>query len=608
MNSGIQIKNLFLSVMTMAVLIVSFSYSQDKKYILFNDLDPEFAHTAYFENFQKYDGLKDYAQFAISVPFNGSTFSQYTLTDFDIAIFPMGDKALSYTSGGHKVVTKIKDMIAAGKNVLITGRSMLYQALDPGGSAKDPEVIDFLENTMGIDYIHRKKVHKVEGNTTTWWSYIIHGHDPDPVGKSIRKGCNYETYNGWPPLAYYLSLDIFFSKDKIKYPQVEHFIYHDGLERNDTIVAIRTEVGKSRLILYSMGFEAYCGEIPRGSLLHRCMVWALGNIKPDGPVLQLDPVNLDFERVAVDSSRELELQINSIGKEDLKITETSFFDNADGVFEIIEGEIPFGGTPVVLKNGESHKLVVRFTPSDKKQYSELLSIYSNYIIGNIKDVECMGIGGQENSGPKVATNFGKKIDFGQLRKAKSETFELIFYNPGDKELTVQVCKMDTNMADHDLFTFPQVLSTPFFVQPGDSTIVKVKFAATQEEYRFYNSRILVECDAMNDPTFEIELVGEIIEGTSVEDEISEYLNIQAVPMPVQNEFKLMINNSGMLLNNADIYLSDLLGNNVMNIYSGVIDSGITNININSSQLPNGVYLIVAQLSSGKIVKRIIISR
>ena len=608
MNSGVQHKKLIISILSLIVLLSSSLISQNKKYVLFNNLDPDFAQTAYYENFQKYDGLKDYEPYAISLPFNASTFAQYNITDFDMAIFPMGDNALSYSSGGHKVITKIKEMIAAGKNVLVTGRTMLYRALAPGGSDKDPEVVDFLENTMGIDYIHRKDVHKVEGNTTTWWSYIIHGHDPDPVGKSIRKGCNFETYNGWPPLAYYMSLDIFFSKDKEKYPQVEHFIYHDGLERNDTIVAIRTEVGESRLILYSMGFEAYCGEIPRGSLLHRCMLWALGNIKPDGPVLQFDPVNLDFERVKVDSSRDLEFVINSIGKEELEITETSFFDNPDDVFTIVEGEVPFGGTPITLKNGESHKLKVRFTPKDKKEYAGMLSVYSNSITGNIKDLNCAGIGGQENSGPKVATNFGKKIDFGQLRLAKSETFELKFYNPGDKELTVQMCRMDTNMADHDLFTFPQVLATPFFVQPGDSIIVKVKFAATKNEYRIYTGKILIECDALNDPVFEIDLTGEIIEGTSVDEDVLAKLDINIIPMPVQNEFRIDINNNYTMLSNANIYISDLLGAKVKNIFSGSLASGFTGFDVNSTSMASGIYLLVAEVGSRKIVKRIVVSK
>jgi hypothetical protein len=598
-----------------ALIITAISFFQiaegqtSKKYIFFNNFDSQFFQTAYYENFQKYDGLFDYAQYAVSAPFNDATFAQYNITDFDIAVFPMGDNALTYKSGGISVISKIKEMIAAGKNVLITGRQVLYRSLAPAGTDKDPQVVDFLTNTMGVNYIGRKLVHKVEGSTTTWWSYIIHGHDPDPVGRSVRKGSNYEAYNGGTPLAYYMSLDIFQTKDESKYFPVEHFIYHDGLPRNDTIVAIRTEVGNSRLILYSIGFESICGEIPRGSLLHRCMLWALGNIKPDGAYLQFDPVNLDFERVKVDSSRELDLLVQSIGKQDLTITETSFFDNPDDAFKIVAGEVKSGGKPVTIKTGNSHYMRVRFTPKAKTDYTGSLSIYSNSASGNIKDIICLGIGGTENSGPKIATNFGKTIDFGQLRLGKSNTLDLKFYNPGDKELTIQTCRMDTTMADQDHFTFAQVLATPLFVKAGDSLTVKVKFAATKEDYRKYAGKIFIECDALNDPSFVINLNGEVVKPSDVDpdEEDLKSLIMSVNPNPATDEFSVTLN-AIRNLGNSEIYISDLLGNKLNTIHQGLIPMGVTTLSSNIGNLPGGVYFVVVRVNGVSTSKRLVIAR
>jgi len=608
MKIKLQWPKAIIIIAVFSFLTSSFLISQDKKYIFFNNFDPEYVQTAYLNNFQTYDGLIDYAPYVLSAPFNDATFAQHPITDFDLAVFPMGDYPLNYKSGNSSVIKKIKEMIAAGKNVLITGRQILYRALAPSGGDKDPEVIDFLENTMGIDYIKRKKVYKVEGNTTTWWSFIIHGHFGDPVGKSIRKGCNM-TYNGWDPLAYVMSLDVFFSKDKDKYFQVEHFIYHDGLERNDTIVATRTEIGKSRVVLYAMGFEAFAGEVPRGSLLHRCMVWTLGNIKPDGAVLQFDPVYMDFERVQIDSTRELPLEIKNIGKEDLVITETSFFDNPDDAFKITEGEIKSGGTPVTLKTDESHLMKVSFSPKNKVNYAALLSIYSNSITGNIKDINCLGIGGQETTGPKVETNFGKFIDFGKLRKGRSKTVELKFYNPGEKELTVQTCKMDTSMRDHELFTFAQVLHTPFFVQPGDSTIVKVKFAAVADDTRLYKGKIIIECDALNDPNFEIKLQGEIIEFTDVAEQNNDVAALHVIPNPVDgNEFNIRLDVNQAVDARFNMYITDILGNKVAEVYSGQIAEGQNTYSADASQLASGVYFIIAEIADKKIIARMIVSR
>lgn len=599
---------IIILIAVLSFLTTSLSLSQDKKYIFFNNFDPEYAQSAYLDNFQSYDGLIDYAPYVLSVPFNDATFAQHPITDFDLAIFPMGDYPLNYKSGNSSVIKKIKKMIDAGKNVLITGRQILYRALAPSGGDKDPEVIDFLENTMGIEYIKRKKVYKVEGNTTTWWSFIIHGHFGDPIGKSIRKGCNM-TYNGWDPLAYVMSLDVFFSKYKDKYFQVEHFIYHDGLERNDTIVATRTEIGKSRVVLYAMGFEAFAGAVPRGSLLHRCMVWTLGNIKPDGAVLQFDPVYMDFERVQIDSTRELPLTIKNIGKKDLVITETSFFDNPDDAFKITEGEIKSSDTPVTLKTDETHFMKVSFTPKNKVDYAALLSIYSNSVTGNIKDINCLGIGGQETTGPKIETNFGKFIDFGKLRKGRSKTVNLTFYNPGEKELTVQTCKMDTSMRDHDLFTFAQVLNTPFFVQPGDSIIVKVKFAAVNDETRIYKGKIIIECDALNDPAFDIKMQGEIIEFTDVDDNHNNPASLQVLPNPVNgNEFHIRLDVKQSIDTHLDMYITDMLGNRVAEIITGQVSEELNTFTADASQLSSGVYFIVADIGLKRIIKRMIVSR
>ncbi len=608
MKIKIHFPELFSSVLLFVLILTAVTTAQQKKYIFFNNFDPQFAQSAYLDNFDTYPGLQDYAPYLLSVPFNDATFSKYKITDFDLAIFPMGDYPLSYSSGNSKVITKIKDMIAAGKNVIITGRQILYRALSPSGNAKDPEVIDFLENTMGIEYIHRKLVHKIEGNTTYWWSFIIHGHFGDPIGKSIRKGCNM-TYNGGDPLAYYMSLDIFFTRDKEKNPQVEHFIYHDGLERNDTIVATRTEIGKSRIVLYALGFEAFAGEIPRASLLHRCMLWTLGNIKPDGAVIQFDPVFLDFGRVAIDSTSELPLQISNIGKEDLEITETSYFDNPDDAFSIVEGEIKPGDPPVKLKTGETYNMKISFTPKKKTDYSALLSFYSNSVTGNIKDVVCQGVGGSEPSGPKVSTNFGKLIDFGKLRKGRSKTVYLKFYNEGEKELTVQTCKMDTSMADHDLFTFAQVVNTPFFVQPGDSFAIKVKFAAVEEETRIYNSRIIVECNALNDPNFYIDLKGEIIQLTDVTDNDAQSIKVTAVPNPVSaNEFTVILQTDESRTANVYMYITDISGRKVSDIYSGMISQGRKSFAIDASTFASGLYLIVTETGSQKIITKLLINR
>lgn len=590
-----KLHNYRLLVLVFIIGILVNPLSSVPKYIIFSNFDDTYINTAYFDNFKNYDGLTDYAPNLIKAPFDANTLSQYNLTDFDMAIFPMGDAKLSSKAGSTSVIAEIKKMIAAGKNVLVTGRQMVYQALDPSGSDKNPDVVDFLTNTMGIQWIGKKLVSSFDGTTLTWWSYVIHGHDPDPVGKSVRKGCNMK-YNNGDPLANYLSLDVFKSKDPNTYFPVEHFIYSDAYERNDTIVAIRAEVGQSRIVLYSMGFEAFAGEIPRGSLLHRCMVYCLGNIKPDGPNIQFDPLAIDFERVPLDSMRIIDVEIKSIGKDPLVITETNFFDDGEGTFTIVSGEIKKGSKSVTLKNGEFYAMKIGFKPTEKKQYTGTFSVYSNSMTGNIKDINLQGIGGQDNNGSKISTNYGTSIDFGKVEKAKSKTIDLKIYNDGDKELLVQTFKMDLTQKDADRFTFAQVLNTPFFVKPRDSVTVKVKFAATVAEERVYTGKIKVDCDAVNNPSFFIDLSGEIYTPSGVVDnELNSSdgkFKMSVSPNPASSEFVInynLLSNDGTDLN---LRLADINGNLIEKLDNNNLSSGT--IKYNTSNISNGVYFIIAE--------------
>ncbi len=607
-NSGI------IGVVTLFLVCLSFLSSDlnaQKKYILFDNLDPAFIDSAYYYNFIDQKDLNAYYPNLIRAPFSDATFSQNSITSFDLAIFPMGNNKLSYSSGSSTVIGKIKEMIAAGKNVIITGRDFLNKALGVG-SDKNPDVLNFLQNTMGIEFIKKKKVSSNDGSTISWWSFFIRGHSPDPVGISAIKACNftYEERYG-TPLAYPVyDLDVFKSKDETKYFPVEHFIYGQNDVVSDTLVATRTEVGQSRIVLYSMGFEPYCGTLRRAELLYRCMVWALGNIRPDGPAIQNDPPNIDFDRVPLDSSRTMNVTISSVGKQDLEISETSFWENPDDAYSIVSGEVKASGPSIKLKYGQTHVVGIQFKPKTKKNYAGIFSITTNATVDNIKDINLLGVGGIDNGGPQIATNFGKLIDFGKVKKATSKTVDLVLYNDGDKELTIQKFRMDTTLPDRDRFTFAQTLPNPLFVKVKDSLKIKVKFAATVNEERVFTGRINVECDAKNDAQFSIELSGEIAPFTGVDDPIAltgENFSMSISPNPASDNTELTCN---LQFGSAkmNLYLTDLSGVKLMQIANSVISTGEQKFSIRTQSLANGKYFVVAEIDGKRFVTNFIVSK
>lgn len=578
-------------------------FSEQPKYILFDNLENQrFVDSAYWQYLIDPQYMPDISPYVIRKPFNDLTLQQFNLTDFDVAIFLLGDNRLNTRVGNASVLDAIRKMIAAGKNCLIIGRNVLYYAFNPSGGDLNPEVQKFLYDTLGIEYLTRLKVSKQSGNEITYWSFNIRGAFGDPVGQSIIKWCNigFNPQPGitWWPLAIYLEFDVFKSRDPEKYPPVDHFIRTNNDYPDDTIVGIRTELGTSRLCFWTIGFEAFAGDIPRAYQLYRAMTWLKGNIAPDGATYDVDPIIVDFGEVEPGKSDTIELKIISTGKLDLRLEEVDFWENPDDVFEIVSGKIT---NPVVLKRGQTYSVKIKFTPKERTSYRGSLSIKSNDIYQEYRYIEIWGTGkGVQTKGPILETNFPDyTIDFGKVPKPTSKIIELILKNVGDQTLQVSEFAIDTTYKDYNRFDFAQTLQTPIYIEPGDSFKVKVRFSAATEEERIYYARIRVVTNAKENNEFYIELKGEIegfksVEGNQDDNNIRFYNNLDAQSIellfpeyrPDEPLFVIIINNLSQRVFNK-IVLPDEIVNN--------------RFKIDLQSLPCGPYYLIVRLNNKQLV-------
>ena len=572
------------------------------KYILFNNFDTKFANEAYGKYFTDEAHTDTYAKYAKVASFSSSTFSQYKITDYDLAVFPLGDLPLNASVGGLNVLDKIREMIAAGKNVMITGRKFVWYAFDPASSNKSTEVQKFLTDTLGIRYIGDLPFHQTQGNTIMWWSFWVRGDLDCQIGKNIVKWCNIGFNAGnevWWPLANYLSVVVFETRDRNKFQPVDHIIRKNNAYATDTLVGIKAEWGKSRIAAWSMGFEGFAGDIPRGSLLYRAMVWLLGNIPPDGPVLSIEPLRIDFGHVPVDSTRDIELELKSIGTENLIIKETSWWEE-DAAFQIVGGEVKTN-KPVTLKKGQSHKVVIRFSPKvDKQSYSAQLSIYTNSN-PDYRYVDVVGTAGKGNQGPIIATNYGKKVDFGKIKQSDlKKDIDLYIRNDGDMELNINYLKIEEN--DDDAFNFHQVVKVPISIKPKDSVKVIVRFSYRPQE-RVYKGLIKISSDAFNEKDFFVELEGEVVSSLSAEDDVLSFDNnlfeIWASPNPFNNSFNIIYKAKDNLTEMVEFSIYDLFGNQQFKTFKAILKGeGSIKIDFNSSQ---GLYFLVAQYKGERYI-------
>ncbi len=534
----------FLLFMLISLFSLNELFSEKPKYILFDNLENKnFVDSAYWMYLKDPTYMPEIAPYVVREPFNDVTLQKYKLTDFDIAIFLLGDNKLNTKVGNASVLSAIRQMLSAGKNCLIIGRRVLYNAFDPQGGDLNPEVQKFLSDTLGIDYLTRVYVSRQSGNQIEYWSFNVRGAFGDPVGQSIVKWCNMGFNTGqevWWPLAIYLAFDVFKSKDPQKFPPVDHFIRRNNDYPNDTIVGIRTEWGTARLCFWSIGFEAFAGDIPRGYQLARAMNWLKGNIAPDGAAYDIDPNIVDFGEIQPGKSDTIEVIITSTGKLDLKIEEIDFWENPDDVFEIISGKIT---KTKILKRGQTHTFTVKFTPKEKITYRGSISIKTNSLLNEYYYLDVWGYGGGiEAKGPILETNFPEnKIDFGKVKKPTSKIIELVLKNVGDKTLEISEFAVDTTYKDFQRFDFAQVLKKPIFIEPNDSFKVKVRFSAATQDERVYFARIIVQTNAKNNNNFFIELQGEVEGLISVENEVTENVSIEQ--NDIEKTLVVSLNNS-----------------------------------------------------------------
>ena len=151
----------------------------------------------YYDFYAKYPTEDySYAMYMLRTQYSDAFFSQYKITDFDVAIFPLGEYPLNVaTQGGIKVIDKVKEMLDAGKRVMIFGRRMMIWAFlnDPNLQAgKDPVVIDFLTKTLGMnkDSSSAMITTMSSSGSKTWIPFHIRTEETNPTTKGYDVYCN----------------------------------------------------------------------------------------------------------------------------------------------------------------------------------------------------------------------------------------------------------------------------------------------------------------------------------------------------------------------------------------------------------------------------------
>ncbi|MCO5252514.1 MAG: choice-of-anchor D domain-containing protein [Candidatus Kapabacteria bacterium] len=482
------------------IFSVSVGYSQsadEKYYIVFTNFEDQMAgdveitnlfDLCYWDKLTEDVGLRKYI---IKRPFGASTFAEKDITEYDVAVFPMGvHKGLDASVDGIKVLTKIKQMLDAEKGVLIIGNAVLYEAFKSGGDIQSRK---FLEDYMGIDWLGRLQL--LQGGT--YYGFKINGYEGDPVSAGYDKVCNmsYNHNNGGfkEPMRLYPSVDVFNIKEGSKAIQFDRVVEAAGNEVTDSVfTGVRVENGKARCALWSVNFDiANTWHTWHFNVaLINAIYWCVKDQPHPEQKIVAENATYDFGKIEPNQHGFLAAAVQNYGRKNLTITKSEIANFVDpDAFFITEG-----AGQVVLEPFDVHYINLKFSPTEPRAYSESLDIFSNAINGNIT-IDLYGEGGdQVFHGPKIQVS-DLPVDYGTIPFGSSLSRNIAITNTGNIALVIETLKIEDDGDGH--FTWTETVKVPITVQAGTTHYIKVRFTPSEELGGSYEGRIEVTSNGLN---------------------------------------------------------------------------------------------------------------
>ena len=510
---------ILIAFMLVAFVFVSWNtanaQTKTKYYILFDNFDDQkdwdsdsiitnLIDLYYWEPMTKDFLFSPYVERA---PFSAATFNKRAITEYDVAVFPMGvTNGLDVTVGGVKVIDKIFEMINAGKTVIIIGNAVVYKGFNGG----DPKVKEFLSNYLGIQYpltnqyVLQGRLSFTDGST--YWGGSIDGIEGDPIAKGYDKVINVKykvAGGGWTePVRYYPNIDVMGLKPDSKSIGFE-FVKKVGVGLTDSVdvsdlkmwTGIRHEEGTARVVLWTTNFDIvnpyYRNDYHIAYMA--AFQWGTRDIpKPEKYVLT-ENLKVDFGRVEPGSKKYKTFAFQNWGRTPLSVTGMEIFGlSEEVVYRIVEG-----GDPVKLDPMEIHTMNLEFAPINTVVYEDGLDVFSDATNGDL-NIDLYGIGGENTEfGPKIVVS-EEPIDFGTVQYGQYIEKNISVGNVGDSDLDIYEIDMVNDA--NKLFSFPQTIKLPIVIKPGGTWYFKVRFTPADTSGGTYNGEVTLRSSSLGDNT------------------------------------------------------------------------------------------------------------
>ena len=322
--------------------------------------------------FNAFASIPGFAANSTLVPANASFFEAVDPASFDNAIFGYDYGTRGSLGANPAACTFIREMLEAGKNVIVSGELELYNAYQQTAS---PEGKYLFNNILGITYaeapVMRVKVNS-QNEITEIFVTPVKGVAGDPIGQGINFKINESTQ----------LFEIFTDIIKINTPAKTNMVlYYDNNPTKGA--AVRTEYMGGKLFFMTFGFEALANTADRTTLMGKIYDW-FNYAPPSDPVLSCAD-ELGFGEIEAGKTLSKKLRIDNTGDADLIISE-AIISGADRDQFTMIGTIAGAKIPA----GDYKNVTVSFVPSEEGNFSSVLTIVSNSSDVGVKTVSITG--------------------------------------------------------------------------------------------------------------------------------------------------------------------------------------------------------------------------
>ncbi len=307
------------------------------------------------------------------------------------------------------------------------------------------------------------------------------------------------------------------------------------------------------------------------------------------PEITFDSESIDF---GTTNEGDTKLKITNTGIAPLNIELIEIRDDEDNVFKLdLKDEFP-----ITVEENKDYDVKILFEPKANITFTAECYIKSNAANGTEKTIEIQGTGEGVETQAILAVD-KTSIDFGSVSTTKTEIFTIT--NDGYKLLEVT----EVDIVDYNnVYSLVDAPTEAIKLEHGETHELEIEFAPTSNTSFAASIRFKSNHDGTSaSPQIGLNGRGDEVESVAEMDLFGNgVFRLEASPNPFADELKISWEYSGEIPVNVNISIFDILGSEVLELYSGKVIPGSNMFTPNCSSLSDGYFTVAVEIE-GRIM-------